>query len=164
MVKKLGKLVFNVIYWCVFLAIFFILFGGKFFGYDSFVVQTGSMRPEIPVGSVVVADSRYDYGSVEEGDVIIFSKDDTRVTHRVVSITEEGIETKGDANNVSDGITTTRENFCGKVLFHIPVLGIVVNGYGKILLVGGMVILYIAYLLIFDDGEAEDKEEENTVE
>ena len=49
------------------------------------------------------------------------------VTHRVISILEEGIETKGDSNEISDGISTTEENFCGKTLFSIPYIGYILS-------------------------------------
>ncbi len=152
---KAGKMIFNIVYWGLFSVLCFIMAGGKLIGYESYAVLSGSMQPGIPVGSIVTADTRYDYDSLKEGDIIIFSKGETKVTHRILSITEEGIETRGDANNVSDGITTTKENYCGKILFHIPVLGFIINGKGKFYLIGGMVVLYIAYLLIFETEEKE---------
>ena len=145
---KAGKIIFNVIYWGLFSVLCFVMAGGKLIGCESFTMLSGSMKPGIPVGSIVTADTRYDYDSLKEGDIIIFRKGDTKVTHRIRSITEAGIETKGDANNASDGITTTKENYCGKILFHIPVLGFVISGKGKFYLIGGMVVLYIAHLLM----------------
>lgn len=45
------------------------------------------------------------------------------VAHRVIAISEEGMETKGDANEYSDGIAVRKENFCGKIVCTIPKLG-----------------------------------------
>ena len=43
-----------------------------------------------------------------------------KVTHRVKAVTREGIETKGDANDHSDGISVNPENFIEKIF--IPYL------------------------------------------
>ena len=76
--------------------------------YQIRTVLTGSMRPTMPEGSVVmvrpVAPS-----DLQVGDVITYRipVDDRRiVTHRIVDITEPGaqpvVRTKGDANNAPD--------------------------------------------------------------
>jgi signal peptidase len=45
------------------------------------------------------------------------------VTHRAISITEEGIITKGDANEVQDMKLLTPDRIIGTCVFHLPLLG-----------------------------------------
>lgn len=54
----------------------------RFLGYEIYEVVSGSMEPEIPVGSVLyVAPSAPE--EIEAGDVIAYRKGDSVVTHRV---------------------------------------------------------------------------------
>ena len=93
-------------------------------GYSLYSVISGSMEPEIPVGSLVLihdADPVY----VEEGDVIAFygaADSSAVITHRVVSnspVVGE-IITKGDANAERDMNPVDYENFIGKVEHVVP--------------------------------------------
>lgn len=93
-------------------------------GIQPLIVISGSMEPEIRVGSVCLADTGVSFGEIRIGDVIVYRlNDDTLVTHRVIDKTEEGLETKGDANDVSDGIAATPENLYGRVVATILYLG-----------------------------------------
>ena len=48
-------------------------------------------------------------------DIIAYKLNNgTMVTHRVVNVTENGLETKGDNNKVLDGVITTKKNYVGK--------------------------------------------------
>ena len=114
-------------------------------GFEALVVQSGSMEPRIPVGSLAVADMHCGYGSIEKGDIIIFQAGEGRVMHRVYAVTEEGLETKGDANEVTDGITTTRENLVGRVVFHVPYLGSMADGIRRVFPVAGAVLVYLLF-------------------
>ena len=71
--------------------------------------------------------------------------------HRVISIQNEGLETKGDSNEVSDGITTNESNYIGKNVFNIPQLGYVVKliqtTRGKILLITIIIVILISGFL-----------------
>ena len=93
-------------------------------GIRPYVVLSGSMEPVIRTGSLCFVYRRADYEDICTGDIIAFHvQGGNLVTHRVIAVTEEGLETKGDANELSDGITTTERNFEGKTLFCIPGLG-----------------------------------------
>ncbi len=93
-------------------------------GIQPYVVISGSMEPEIPVGSVCLVDTKTPYNEICVNDIISFEKGkDKTVTHRVVSVTREGIATKGDANKTGDGITTTESNYRGKTIAAIPYAG-----------------------------------------
>ena len=61
------------------------------------------MEPNIETGSMCFINTRYKYEDVKIGDVISYKLNDNMlVTHRVVEISDNGIETKGDANESND--------------------------------------------------------------
>lgn len=76
--------------------------------YRTVSVLTGSMRPTMPPGSLVVVVP-VEPASLAVGDVVTFEAptvDHPVVTHRIVQVVESGdqpvIRTKGDANNAPD--------------------------------------------------------------
>lgn len=76
--------------------------------YQTVTVLTGSMRPSMPEGSVIVT-TPMPAGRVRVGDVITYRipvEDRRIVTHRVVEIVRRGeqpvVRTKGDANGDPD--------------------------------------------------------------
>ncbi len=142
---KVVKTVVLAISWLLAAAPSLLLGAGRLAGFEALVVQSGSMEPRIPVGSLAVADMHCDYGSIEKGDIIIFQAGEGRVMHRVYAVTEEGLETKGDANEVTDGITTTRENLVGRVVFHVPYLGSMADGIRRVFPVAGAVLVYLLF-------------------
>lgn len=99
----------------------------SFGGFMLFRVVTGSMEPEIPVGSLLVSQ-QVDISTVALNDIVCFRTQESEiwgkiVTHRVVGIAvgTDGtplLETKGDANLVMDGYYVTGENLVGKVIWH----------------------------------------------
>lgn len=127
----------------VFLILHFI------FGITPYITMSGSMEPAIHTGSLCFVNTRAEYSDIEEGDIIAFTNTaGVKVTHRVIAVTEDGFETKGDANEVSDGLSTKEWNFCGKTLFSIPYLGYVVkfvqiprNLICSVLIAGGLFVL-----------------------
>ena len=74
---------------------------GRFFGLSSYVVMSGSMEPELPVGSLIFV-APHPSADIRPGDIVTFALSDRVVTHRVVEV-RQGIRgpllvTKGDAN------------------------------------------------------------------
>ena len=92
-------------------------------GIRPFIVMSGSMEPEISTGSICFVNSRTHIEDVKEDDIVTYSLLDSYITHRAVSVSEEGIITKGDANSTDDIGIVNRENYYGKVMFSIPVIG-----------------------------------------
>ena len=84
------------------------------------VVQTGSMEPTIPVGSLVITRTASDY---QTGDVITYKQGGNFVTHRIAGVTSAGYQTKGDANNAADGNLVTKPAIAGKLLVSLPHVG-----------------------------------------
>lgn len=86
------------------------------FRYGALVIATPSMTGELNQGDVVIYES-YDGQHVDEGQVIVFEKDDVVVVHRVIKIEIiNGITryyTQGDANDNPDAGYITSANIVG---------------------------------------------------
>lgn len=66
------------------------------------LVTTDSMEPNLPPGSVFLGIR----SDPDVGDIVVYTRpDDTRVVHRVVDTTDEGLITQGDANDRTDQAT-----------------------------------------------------------
>jgi len=65
------------------------------------------------------------FGELEQGDIIVFDsgKFNYPIIHRIVNVTEEGYETKGDHNSGKDSWIVKKENIYGKAGFVIPLVG-----------------------------------------
>lgn len=96
-------------------------------GFMMFRVVTGSMEPTIPTGALLVA-REVDIESIQMNDIVCFRTQVSEiwgkvVTHRVVGVkqAESGnilLETKGDANLVSDIYFVDKSNLIGKVVWY----------------------------------------------
>jgi signal peptidase I len=98
-------------------------------GIRSFIVQSGSMQPLFPVGSMVYAQQKSTYN---EGEIITFINDQNKnITHRIVAKEKKDNKTvyvtKGDANNTVDNSVAAEDKIIGKVFFYVPYMGIVTN-------------------------------------
>ena len=100
---------------------------------NAYVVETGSMLPEIQIKDVVIT-KKVDASELKKGDIITFISSDPRlpditVTHRINEIYadpttgEIEFQTKGDNNNTADATLAPSYNVIGKVIFKIPKLG-----------------------------------------
>lgn len=96
-------------------------------------VLTGSMRPTVAPGSVVVVRA-VELDDLEVGDVITFqprSGDAAVVTHRIVGISHSANDTtfttKGDNNGAADPEPVRFEQVRGKVWYTVPFVGHLTN-------------------------------------
>ena len=117
-------------------------------------VQSGSMEPNIPLGSLVIVQKSDNY---EIGDVITvkeLSNPIISVTHRIVDInTDNSIVsyvTKGDANDANDMDLRFPAEIIGKVIFQLPLLGYLISFTRTQL---GLILLIIipAIIIIFSE-------------
>lgn len=94
-------------------------------GFSLFRVVTGSMEPEIPVGSLIIS-KEVDIEQIEAGDIVNFKSKESGmlglvITHRVIQVHEDSngrilLETKGDANRYADGFFVEEANLIGKTV------------------------------------------------
>ena len=153
--KKLSKIGYGL------LIAFLVLIGGLLIfsmfpiegNFQIKIVLSGSMEPDIKVGSVVIVKPVDRY---EIGDVVTFGKDDRAnvpTTHRIIDVRivegETRFVTKGDANDDRDGRELTEKDINGKVLFDIPYLGFILDMAKKPL--GFAVLIGIPAVVIISD-------------
>ena len=127
-----------------------------FLGMKGYTVISGSMEPTFSTGDFVVVKTT-PYENIKKNDVISFTRGKDIVSHRVVEKTAQGLETKGDANNLIDQGVTTSKEYIGKLFFSIPYYGYVIAASQKPLffaILVGLLGLYIIYAYL----SAEKKE------
>lgn len=90
-----------------------------FFGYSTFEVQTGSMRPTININDLIIVKKD---DSPKIKDIITYKKGKEFITHRVVEAYKETYVTRGDANNTKDE-AIKKDQIVGKVVKIIPNFG-----------------------------------------
>lgn len=87
-------------------------------------VESGSMAPKLPVGSVVIVKKADNY---EIGQIIAFNRGQAVITHRVMAWDNVGgktyYTTRGDANNMADLDKVPPEAVLGKVVVDVPLAG-----------------------------------------
>lgn len=126
MIEKICNWISHIIF-VILLILVLLLFVPNFIGFKTFSVVSGSMEPNIPVGSLVYTKS-VEFEDLKAGDVISYKlSEDSMVTHRIDSLNEEQhtLVTKGDANDNVDGSEVQESQIVGKVTFSIPLLGFI---------------------------------------
>lgn len=92
---------------------------GYIFGYNTTLVMSGSMLPEIPVYSLnIIQDC--DFDDLQVGDILIYkSTTGINICHRAIESGDLGgkkyFVVKGDANNYADAEIVTVDNYVGKI-------------------------------------------------
>lgn len=116
----------------VFLIVFIICFGSivyqkkvlkssmpNLFGYAGGTIVSGSMEPNIKIGDYVVVSVN---GGYDVGDVVMFKRGNSYIAHRVIEVFDDGIITKGDANDTEDK-KISKDDVVGPVIKVIKGLG-----------------------------------------
>lgn len=151
--RKVAEIIINVLTICVFVLLAIMIFAKvkmmiskkdyfEVFGYSVFNVATGSMEPTIKQNDIIVVQMNAKY---DVDDIITFEKDGSYITHRVVTINDNNIITKGDANNAND-LAINKNAVLGKVVKVYADAGI----WQKILTSPKVIILIFLTLILFD--------------
>lgn len=136
------------------IALAVVSFVPRAFGYTPFAVLSGSMEPELPVGSMVFVH-QIEPADIAVGDNATFYRSDGAVvTHQVYEIdpAAQMIGTQGIANKNADGSImhdaeqTPFSSVIGTVSFCVPYLGFV-NAYCTTM-PGLLVVVAVLALLI----------------
>ncbi len=111
---------------CIF-AVVIVWFSVGLFPFHPSVVLSGSMKPMMDAGDIVII-AKLPADVIKEGDVIQFRKEEkVTVMHRVIEIQEkEEVKlfiTKGDANDEPDTDPVLPANVVGKLVFTIHKVG-----------------------------------------
>jgi signal peptidase I len=111
------------------LAASLLVFGPHVFPYRIYAIESGSMRPTLPVGSLAVLRP-VQASRISVGDIITFEKPGAAsllVTHRVVAIKRERgarfFVTKGDANGTPDAWRVPTAGTGWRYAFSLPYAG-----------------------------------------
>lgn len=129
-------------------------------GATPYTILTGSMRPDLPPGTLVVVKP-IDADTLGAGSVVTYqlsSGKPTVVTHRVVSAGIDGhgepiFTTQGDANSSPDTKPVMPVQIKGKVWYSVPYLGHVNNAItGKerhmaTIVVASLLLVYATFML-----------------
>ena len=130
-VKKKGKVVpaiCNVLGTLLLIAVIAIalpLAAPDALGFKLYNIMSGSMEPELPVGSLIVVQA-CDPETVLEDDIVAYENEDgVVIAHRVVTNREMlgELVTKGDANESEDPAPIPYSSVLGKVTAHVDALG-----------------------------------------
>lgn len=113
------------------IAIALIWFTVGVFSYYPSAVATGSMKPGIHPGDVVIVsriEEPSDIEALKVGDVIQFKRDKLLINHRIIEIIDDkGVtcyRTKGDNNNVADQELVKAEDIKGVIVYVVPKIGL----------------------------------------
>lgn len=130
------------------------------FGIRPYVVMSGSMAPSITKWSIAYVDQNIVPERITEGDILAYKLGGETVTHRVVGITPEGFETKGDANEKADLGVIPRNSVLGREIFSIPYLGYLIYHLRSavgLILAAVIIACYMVIAVLSDKEKIDDK-------
>jgi signal peptidase len=103
-----------------------VFFSFGFLGVTPTVIYSGSMRPTLQVGDIVIIQ-KTPIENLKQGDIIQYRDNNVSYVHRIYAINIDNqqthITTKGDANDNPDTDSITPSQILGKSIFTIPQLG-----------------------------------------
>lgn len=117
-----------------------ILWGNRFFflavavviflniQFDFYYIKTGSMEPELSVGTIVAVDTN---AQAKVGDIYAYRSGKNVVIHRIMAADEEGYTFKGDANPSTDAVKVIESQLVGKVVLKLTFLVPVLRWFGR---------------------------------
>lgn len=121
--------------------------------YRAYIVESGSMTPALPVGSVIFTKSTPKY---QTGDIVTFSQNGKNfVTHRIVEEKENSFITKGDANEEADTGSVLSTQIVGKSILVVPYIGYLADfvktpkGFVILVVIPAAIIVYEEIKSIF---------------
>jgi signal peptidase len=175
--RRLGARVGHVLAWAVTLSVIAALAVAvvvpRAAGGTPYAVLTGSMRPDLGPGTLVVVRPT-PVDEIGIGDVVTYQLESgkpTVVTHRVVGVGvavdgERVLQTKGDANEVVDPEPVREVQVKGKLWYSVPYLGhanTFLTSDQRQWAVYGIAALLLAYAALMWGGAALDRRRRRTV-
>jgi len=116
-------------------------------GWRPYLITSGSMQPDVPAGSVVLAD-RDGTLSATVGDVVVVhdpARPGHLLAHRIAAVRPDGaLITKGDANAGRDTAPVPPTGVIGRVRAVVPLLGTVDRHRGDFALLAVLAGLLVA--------------------
>lgn len=121
-------------------------------GIESSIELLGTMEPTIPKGSITYLNKKVSYESLKENDIISIKKYNQKNIVRVISKddSEKTYNVKGDAESKQEITVITKKDYCGKKIFSIPKIGVIVLFMQRNFLITFILIIFILISLIAD--------------
>ena len=113
----------------IFLMLIMIGVNSGWFKYYSLTVGSGSMKPTINIGDVIIVNKlkSNEIDNLKIGDILVFKHLDKILVHRITEIEVRGgirfFYTKGDANETVDAFITKESDVIGVTKQRIPYIG-----------------------------------------
>ena len=150
----------------------------ELFGYSIQRISSGSMRPALEVGDIILSKSVSSPEEIAVDDIITFKGgaeyDDRNITHRVIVPpirnydNEYVLTTKGDANSVADSEITfsdVNSKFVKKLDFLNDFFSFFLSPWGLIIFIAALIIIFFDELLtlvkVLTGNYTEDDDEED---
>jgi signal peptidase len=163
LIKKIATILGTIVIFGIVPVVLFIFLTSRtsvLFGFRSYTVMTGSMRPTLPVGSMVFTRPQATYNI---GDIITFNRGNITITHRIIAKEGPSFVTKGDANNAADVQKVLARDIIGKDIAIVPFIGRVA-GFIKTPLGFGLLLGLPTLLFVFLEALQIKKEWEKIIE
>jgi len=151
--KKIIYILFIFLVCLIILINVFSIFNLSLFGYRSFKIASGSMKPKYNINDLIVVKKEESY---KVGDVITFKNEENEyVTHRITEIDDKYFSAKGDSNNTVDS-KLPKKNIVGKVIYKSKFLKIVSGIFNSAIF--WIVTALILFVMVFIPRKENDTE------
>ena len=140
----------------IFIIIIFLfaamIFVPNVMGIEPSIDLLGTMEPTIKKGSITYINKKTKYEDIKVNDIISIKKYNQKNIVRVISKNEENetYSVKGDAESKQDVIVITKKDYCGKQIFSISKIGVVVLFMQRNFFITFILILLVILSLIID--------------
>ena len=130
-------------------------------GWDLYIVRSDSMKPAFSARDLIITHPVS--GQVQPGEIITFRQGGELITHRVVSVGDNSIITKGDANEDPDLQPISPSQITGVYLFNIPNIGYLTSfistkmGWFLVVILPAMILVGLLIREIIREAFKDDK-------
>ena len=133
-------------------------------GYFSAIINSGSMEPAFSKNDLLILKGADGY---QTNDVITYvSQRGSLITHRIMTVLEDGYITQGDANNIPDE-KIYGQQVLGKVVYAIPGVGGVIAGItsplGLVFLIGIFLLIWAIQRIMRNQNECRNEKEKKII-
>ncbi len=143
--KKALSIIISILFALILLINLIAAFNIPIFGIKIFKVASGSMEPTLLVNNLILVKESSKYNI---GDIVTYKYDDSYITHRIVSIDNEEIITKGDANNTEDN-PITKDQITGIYIGKVKYLGKIIKFINRPIIFSIIITILVASLIPF---------------
>ncbi len=151
--KKVISIVITILTLVLLLLSIFSYYHTSIFGFRIYKVMTGSMEPNIHISDTILIKKSNNY---KKNDIVTYKdSNDEYVTHRIISVNNDSVITKGDANNTEDS-PIKEKDIIGKVIFKVSMFGFIVYLLNKPIIWILVFIIGILIIFVIPDGEGNE--------